>query len=215
MTQNPENKSNLLSSTQLESLAITPYITSQEETKPHMPTPELSPEAVRAVTCERLKLLSYGFYLKGAMCALVASIFILHFFVLLAVSFIPEQDWQNTSAPVTSSETTKSDHANKLAAPYSKQKNSSSDRQNSHRNSAPPKIIFRIFAAVIGLIILLGWILGGLTIYAGRCIQNRRRRTFVYVIAGLHTLSFPYGTALGVFAIITLSQADTQKEYPA
>ena len=43
--------------------------------------------------------------------------------------------------------------------------------------------MFRIFAGLIGLIILLGWTFGGLTIYAGRCLHKRTRRLFIFIMA--------------------------------
>jgi hypothetical protein len=57
------------------------------------------------------------------------------------------------------------------------------------------------------------WTLGALTAYAGRSIQKRRRKLFVYVMAALNCLFIPYGTLLGVFTFIVLSSAAASPEF--
>lgn len=64
---------------------------------------------------------------------------------------------------------------------------------------APPDGLLRIFAVVLGMFILAGWAFGALTIYVGRCIKRRARRTLTVVVACLNTLFIPVGTVLGVF----------------
>jgi hypothetical protein len=57
---------------------------------------------------------------------------------------------------------------------------------------------------VIGILFALG--LGGLSLWTGKCIATQRNYTFCLVVAGLTCLSFPLGTALGVFTFIVLTR---------
>jgi hypothetical protein len=68
-------------------------------------------------------------------------------------------------------------------------------------------------AGVMGGVMLLGWIFGGLTAYAGRCIQKRRRRIFIYVIAALNCLFIPYGTLLGVCTFLVFGTSAAIGEF--
>jgi hypothetical protein len=76
-----------------------------------------------------------------------------------------------------------------------------------------PDGVMRIFAVVIGLFILAGWLAGGLTIYMGRCIKLRTRRTLTFVVACLNMLFIPVGTVLGVFTLIVLSRPSVKRLY--
>lgn len=49
-------------------------------------------------------------------------------------------------------------------------------------------------------------IMAGLTAYTGRCLSSRKHHTFCIVMAAISCLSFPIGTALGVFTIIVLQR---------
>jgi hypothetical protein len=51
------------------------------------------------------------------------------------------------------------------------------------------------------------------TAYAGRCIQKRRRKLFVYVMAALNCLFIPYEMLLGVFTFIVLSSVAAFPEF--
>jgi hypothetical protein len=77
----------------------------------------------------------------------------------------------------------------------------------------PPPFMGWMFVLIGGFILLLGWTMGGLTIYSGRCISRRRNRTFSLVMAGINCLSIPLGTALGVFTFIVLMQPSVTAEY--
>ena len=61
-----------------------------------------------------------------------------------------------------------------------------------------------IFVIMGGTIMVLGWVYAGCVIYAGRCLAKRKRYLYCLVMAGICCLFFPFGTALGVFAIIVL-----------
>lgn len=148
---------------------------------------------------ERLRLLALGFYIKGAVGAVVVSFFLIHFFMVLGLSFLPQSAWDTQPKSVT---TTQSPSV--LSSP------SPSPRPV---NQGPPVIMFRIFAAVIGVIILLGWTFGALTIYAGRCVHNRKHRVFILVMAGLNCVLIPWGTLLGVATFTVLQSPAGQREF--
>jgi hypothetical protein len=70
-----------------------------------------------------------------------------------------------------------------------------------------PAIVFGGLFVMIGVILVL--LMGGLAYLhyaAGRAIQSRSGTTVVYVSAALACLSFPIGTALGVFTFIVMSR---------
>jgi len=74
-------------------------------------------------------------------------------------------------------------------------------------------IFFRVMAGVFCGVVLVVWTLSALTAYAGRCIQKRRRKLFVDVMAALNCLFNPYGTLLGVFTFIVLSSVAASQEF--
>jgi len=76
-----------------------------------------------------------------------------------------------------------------------------------------PDGMMKIFALVIGMIIVAGWTFGGLTIYVGRCIKRRIHRTLTLVVACLNVMFIPFGTILGVFALIVLSRPNVKRLY--
>lgn len=77
---------------------------------------------------------------------------------------------------------------------------------SSNKGTPPPAFLGWVFIGAAAIVILLGWVFAGLTVYAGRCIASRRRRTFCIVIAALNCMFFPFGTALGVFTILVLKR---------
>ena len=78
---------------------------------------------------------------------------------------------------------------------------------------APPQGLFRVMGAVMGLFILLGWTLGGLTIYVGRCIKRRTGRVLSIVIACVNLLFVPLGTLLGVASLMVLTRSSVKRQY--
>lgn len=74
-------------------------------------------------------------------------------------------------------------------------------------------LIFRIVAGVIGVVIVCGWTLGGLTFYAGHCIAKRQKRTFVFVMACINCIWIPYGLLLGIATFLALGADDAKLEY--
>jgi hypothetical protein len=75
-----------------------------------------------------------------------------------------------------------------------------------HANDAPPRLIGWFMVAFGGMLLLTGWSFAGALIAAGRCLSARRRHTFCLVMAGVACIFMPFGTVLGVFTIIVLSQ---------
>ena len=146
---------------------------------------------------ERLRLLALGFYIKGAVGAAVVSFFLIHFFMLLGFSFMPESAWNPPPKPATT-------HESLSVTP------SPSPRPV---NQAPPVIMFRVFAAVIGGIVLLGWTFGALTIYAGCCVQKRTHRLFILVMAGLNCVLIPWGTLLGIATFYVMQSPAGIREF--
>jgi len=79
--------------------------------------------------------------------------------------------------------------------------------------SAPPFWFGYLFAAIGGGFVFFGWSLGLLTIYSGRCIARRKRRTFSLVMGGINCAMMPFGTALGVFTIFLLTKPESAGFY--
>lgn len=80
---------------------------------------------------------------------------------------------------------------------------------NFNMQAQPPgseKFIGWMFVAIGGMVVTLGWLIGGLSIYAGFCLRRQRRWMLCMVVASLSCLSIPIGTTLGIFAIIVLSR---------
>lgn len=136
-----------------------------------MNPPPLPLDIQRAITLERLRLLSWAFYISGAIGIVMVSFLLIHLAVLTSISFNPASIWPS-------------------------EKNT---------QGAPPVGILRTIALFIGLIILIGWTLGGLTAFAGKCISQRKHRRFILIMSGINCIWIPYGTLLGVLAIMCLS----------
>ncbi|MCW8133890.1 MAG: hypothetical protein KIS92_26320 [Planctomycetota bacterium] len=77
----------------------------------------------------------------------------------------------------------------------------------------PPAAVGWVLMLVGGGLMLLGLTIAALIAYSGRCLAHRRRHTFSFVVACLMLLSFPLGTALGVFTIIVLSRPTVKSLY--
>lgn len=71
---------------------------------------------------------------------------------------------------------------------------------------------------VIGALFVLGflgWLFGGLTIYAGRCLAARKKRKLIMTMAGLNCLNMPIGTALGIFTFNVLMRPSVIQQFAA
>jgi len=74
-----------------------------------------------------------------------------------------------------------------------------------------PHMIGWLMALFAGCFVLIGWILGGLIIAAGRKLKRRRAYGFCFVMACLECMLMPLGTVLGVFTIVLLSKDPVKK----
>jgi hypothetical protein len=69
------------------------------------------------------------------------------------------------------------------------------------------RLIFGLaFTIIPGLIILAGWATAICVFVAGRSLAGLRRYTFCMIIAAVECVFMPFGTVLGVFALIVLSR---------
>jgi hypothetical protein len=78
----------------------------------------------------------------------------------------------------------------------------------------PPRFVAEMFMMMGGLLVLGGWLIGGMTIYAGRCLQKRQRYMLIMVVGGLNCLLAPYGTVLGVFIFLVLTRPSVRALFP-
>jgi len=79
--------------------------------------------------------------------------------------------------------------------------------------NAPPAWLGVLFF-FLGIIILLLLVANSLlNIFTGRFLARRQRYTFCFVVAVLSCLSFPLGTALGIFTIIVLQRPSVKAKF--
>ena len=70
------------------------------------------------------------------------------------------------------------------------------------------------FFICIGLIFfVLGQALSICIIYSGKCLINRKKYMFSFIIACVSCMFVPFGTILGVFTIVVLSRDSVKKLY--
>lgn len=72
--------------------------------------------------------------------------------------------------------------------------------------------VFKAFGVAIFVVLEL-W--GVFVILSGYWISKKRNRTGSIVIAALSLLSFPFGTALGVFTLVALMNDEVRSDYEA
>lgn len=155
-------------------------------------------EEQRIIIRERLRILAIAAYVRGGITAAFSCFFLIYAIFLLSFSFIPDSAWNNPRPTPSPGATWESSSRTPAAVPP---------------NNAPPKIFFRIMAGAMGGLVLLGCSIGGLTAYSGRCIQKRRQKVLVYVMAAFNCLFLPYGTLYGIFAILVLSSPAAKLEF--
>lgn len=154
----------------------------------------------KIIARERLRLLALGYYISGAIGAVFASFLIFHVIMFGVFSFIPEKEWNAPPKQTTSTESKSETSGETVVKP-------------SASSTAPPMIIFRIMACAMGFVMVCGWILGGLTIYAGRCVQKRKHKVFIYVMGSLNLVWLPYGTLLGIATFLVLGNEAAGREF--
>jgi uncharacterized membrane protein len=62
------------------------------------------------------------------------------------------------------------------------------------------------FVVLAAVLIVSGLTLAGFIVYAGRCLQQRRRHMLCMVVAALSCMMMPFGTVLGVFTLVTITK---------
>ena len=79
-----------------------------------------------------------------------------------------------------------------------------------HGKDQPPAFLGWLFLILGTSIIVLGWTFAALTVFAGRCISQRKHYTYCMVWACFECLSIPFGTVLGVCTIAVLNRASVK-----
>jgi hypothetical protein len=87
---------------------------------------------------------------------------------------------------------------------------SSPSMQQSLKGDMSPQAFGWLFIALGIVFFLVGETIAVCIILAGRKLAQRTNHTFVFVIACLECLFMPFGTALGIFSIITLSKPEVK-----
>ena len=75
----------------------------------------------------------------------------------------------------------------------------------------PPPFIGWLFLIIGGAAIVMGMTLAALIITTGRFLGHRRHYTFCLVIACIECLMMPFGTVLGICAIIVLARESVKQ----
>jgi len=70
----------------------------------------------------------------------------------------------------------------------------------------PPAFVGMLFTALPALLMLAGWTLGALMLYAGYALRKRCHLTYCQVVAGVECIQLPLGTILGVLTLIVLNR---------
>jgi hypothetical protein len=180
-----------------------------------------------AVEGERLRLLSWGYYLQGSINALIVSFLLIHFALFAAIGLAPASSWTKSltllpsAALITQAHSSmagvKSPKSTFTAQVTPRRQPSLGNEEKGSRLELEKfrelQAVMRIVAAVIGIVILTGWLLSGLTIYAGRCVAQTKAILFVRFMAGLNCLFIPYGTILGVCTFVILSKPEVKRMF--
>lgn len=80
-------------------------------------------------------------------------------------------------------------------------------------NDPPPEFVTTIMQGMgTGIAVFVG-IWGLLVVLSGYWISKRRNRVGSMIIAGLCCLSFPIGTALGIYTLVVLANSEVEQAY--
>jgi hypothetical protein len=156
------------------------------------------PEQEKIIVSERLRLLSLGCYIRGAIVAAFSSFFLIYVLFMFGITMIPDSAWMPPPPKTSPAPALYSGNATPGPTP---------------QPQPSLKALFRMMGGIFCFFVLLGWTLGGLTAYAGWCIARRKRKAIVYIIAALNCVFVPYGTLLGVALIAVMSSATAQSEF--
>jgi hypothetical protein len=82
-------------------------------------------------------------------------------------------------------------------------------------NPSDPRFLGLMFLSIGLVVLFIGLSITFLTYWAGRCIRDRRHRTFCVIVACLSCLHVPFGTAIGVCTLIVLGRPSVQALFEA
>jgi Zn-dependent protease len=82
-------------------------------------------------------------------------------------------------------------------------------------NPSDPRFMGLMFLCIGLVVLFIGLSITFLTYWAGRCIRDRRHRTFCVIVACLSCLHVPFGTAIGVCTLIVLGRPSVQALFEA
>ena len=77
----------------------------------------------------------------------------------------------------------------------------------------PPAVMGWIFIAFGGVLFLIGEVMAGCIVLAGRYIRQRKHYWFTFVTACVQCVFMPFGTILGVFTVIVLSHRSVRETF--
>ncbi|MDD3118504.1 MAG: hypothetical protein PHQ27_04960 [Victivallales bacterium] len=78
----------------------------------------------------------------------------------------------------------------------------------------PPPLSFDMLLLIMNLSFMTAMAsLAGCSFYTGHCIAERKHHLFCLVVSALVCLMFPWGTALGILAVILLAQPEVKAEF--
>jgi hypothetical protein len=72
------------------------------------------------------------------------------------------------------------------------------------KNAQMDMVVGIFFVVAASVIIVMGWAFATCVFLAGRSLARRRRYMFCLVMGGVTCIFMPFGTVLGVFALIVL-----------
>lgn len=150
---------------------------------------------------ERMRILSWGFYICGGLGAVFSVFMILYVVMLGAMSFIPASEWDSPPR--------------RTASPSAESEESGPAPSERHQgaSSVAPVMIFRVMAGVMAFFVACGFAFAGFTMYAGRCLQLRKNKPLIYVMAALNIIWIPHGTLLGIGTFLTLGSKAAKDEF--
>lgn len=85
--------------------------------------------------------------------------------------------------------------------------------QGPGQNTPPPPWLGALLIVLGGVIAFIAIVFSVLNILTGRFLAQRQRHTFCFVMGALSCLSFPLGTALGIFTIIVLQRPSVKARF--
>lgn len=85
--------------------------------------------------------------------------------------------------------------------------------QPAQKNGPPPEFVGWMFIGIASAAILCAWAMAVALVAAGRCLSQRRARTFCLVVAGFACLNQPFGLILGVFTFVVLTRPRVRRAF--